>query len=933
MNIKKAFLCSLCAIAIFFHTNAQNNSGIIKGLLKDSLNKQVLSLATVTVFVAKDTTIVTYRLSDVKGEFKIPSLPIDIPCRVLISFSGYKTFRKDFLLSKENPQLDMETIFLVNDPQHLEEVTVLAERPPVSIRKDTIEFNASAFKTLPSALVEDLLKKLPGVDVDNDGNIMVKGKRVNRLLVDGKDFFGGDPKIATKNLPANIVDKVQVMNDKEELERNPDMPESEIGQVINIKLKKAIKEGWFGKAYAGAGTAKRHETGAILNMFRDTTQVSILGYSNNINKPGFGITDIQKIGGFQRSGLQSIMTMSDGGFALNGVSFGGTGQGLQRSTGGGINFNNQYGKKLTLNLQYFYGQINSEFTTLSNQQLFLRDTVLSTQGLSRSDNVSMTHRIAGTMVWKMDSLTTLTFRPGVTLSTNRNFAEGTTATEQNFKGRINNSSTASQGVFKNDNYSYNLFLNKNFKKKGRNLTLSSDFSMGNIDNDNYNDGVYTIYNTGVQQDSLVNQLRYTGGENIRSSTNISFAEPLSKKFTLRLSHRLEYLEENNDINFFSKDAISGKYNLFNQIFSNSIVRDGWKNTSTASVAYRFKKFSISPGVNYLTALFNNHFTKNPSIIQRFNFLYPSLQISLGSLYFNYQATIQEPRANELQQIIDISNRFYQQFGNPELKPAFSHDLSLNMYKYNPKTSNSYSAYVSGNFSDNAVIRETTIDQNGIRTTRPINVNGTYRFYAFFTYSYQYKLNKDFKLTLRPSLHPEYSKTFISVNGNMSAQTNFGITPTFSLGFNYKDKIELNQRYSQSYRQSINENKIAYKDIFVRSHSIESEVVIRMPKHVVWENLINYFYNPLVAPGIRKSNVRWNAGVSYLFLKEDKGQIKLSVYDLLNQNITVNRYTSENSVSDVQTSTLTRYFMLSFIYNLRNFTGSKVGGKDRSMFFF
>jgi len=827
----------------------------------------------------------------------------------------------------------METIFLVNDPQHLEEVTVLAERPPVSIRKDTIEFNASAFKTLPSALVEDLLKKLPGVDVDNDGNIMVKGKRVNRLLVDGKDFFGGDPKIATKNLPANIVDKVQVMNDKEELERNPDMPESEIGQVINIKLKKAIKEGWFGKAYAGAGTDKRHEAGAILNMFRDTTQVSILGYSNNINKPGFGISDIQKIGGFQRSGVQSMMTMSDGGFALNGVSFGGTGQGLQRSTGGGMNFNNQYGKKLTLNLQYFYGQINSEFSTLSNQQQFLRDTILSTQGLSRSDNVSMTHRIAGTAVWKMDSLTTLTFRPGVTLSINRNFAEGTTATEQNFKGRINNSNTASKGVFENDSYSYNLFLNKNFKKKARYLSVNSDLSIGNNDNNNFNDGVYAIYNTGVRQDSLLNQLRYTGGENIRSSTNITFAEPLSKKLSLRVSQNLEYLEENNDINFFSKNAISGKYDMFNQIFSNSIARDGWKNTSTASIGFRFKKLFVNPGVNYLTASFNNRFTKNPSITQRFNYVYPSLQVNWGALSFNYRAAIQEPRASELQQIIDISNRFYQQFGNPELKPTFSHDLSLNVYKFNPKSSNSYSVYVSGNFSDNAVIRETTIDQNGIRTTRPVNVDGTYRFYTFLTYIYQYKLNKDFKLTLRPSLYSNYNRTMISVNRYMSEQTSFGFNPSFSLGLNYKDKIELNQRYSQSYRQTTNENKTAYRDIFVLSHSIESEVVIRMPKHVVWENLINYFYNPQVAPGIRKSNVRWNAGVSYLFLKEDKGQIKLSVYDLLNQNITVYRYTNENSISDVQTTTLTRYFMLSFIYNLRNFTGGKVGGKDRSMFFF
>ena len=235
MIIAKISLSVLCMSIFFFSSTAQSNSGAIKGLLKDSSGKQVLSLATVTVFIAKDTSIVTYRLSDPTGNFKIPGIPLNVTCRVLVSFSGYRTFRKDFLLSKENPQLDMGTIILKNETTNLEEVVVFAERPPVSVRKDTIEFNASAFKTLPSALLEDLLKKLPGMDIDADGNIIVKGKRVNKLLVEGKEFFGGDPQIATKNLPANIVDKVQVMNDKEEMERNPETPEEEIHQTRLVR--------------------------------------------------------------------------------------------------------------------------------------------------------------------------------------------------------------------------------------------------------------------------------------------------------------------------------------------------------------------------------------------------------------------------------------------------------------------------------------------------------------------------------------------------------------------------------------------------------------------------------------------------------------------------------------------------------------------------
>jgi hypothetical protein len=933
MTIAKLLATAIGSTLLSLCVTAQNNSGIIKGSLKDSANKQVLSLATVTVFIAKDTSIVTYRLSDPNGNFRVPSLPLDKTCRVLVSYSGYRVYRKEFTLTKESPQLDFGTILLINDPKHLDEVIVLAERPPVSVRRDTIEFNASSFKTLPSALVEDLLKKLPGIDVDADGNITVKGKPVNRLLVDGKEFFGGDPKIATKNLPANIVDKVQVMNDKEQQERNPDMPESELGQVVNIKLKRSIKEGWFGKAYAGAGTNKRHETGAILNIFRDTMQVSVLGYSNNINKPGFGITDIQKIGGFQRSGFNSMMVMSDGGFALNGVSFGATGQGLQRSTGGGMNFNTQFGKKLTMNLQYFYGQINSKFRTISNTKRYFRDTVLTSLGDTRSDNVSMNHRIGGTFIWKADSLTTITFRPGVTFTTNRNFSEGVTITSENYRGKINNSLLSAKALGKNTNYSSYLFLNRNFKKRGRNLSLSWDITTINNDNNNFMDGEYSLYEGGVQEDSVVNQLRHTGGDNIRSYSNINFAEPLNKKLTLRVTHTAEFLKERNDIDFFSKDGVSGKYDQFNQTFSNGIERDGWKNTSSASLVYRNKKFVFNPGLYYLTASFHNNFTKNPSIKQRFNYIYPSLSVTLGTLNFSYRASIQEPRANDLQQVIDISNPFNQQYGNPNLKPAVSQNISINANKFNPKSGNSYSVYANGNHYRNAVMREITIDKNGLQTSRPVNVSGTYSLYSYISYNYQYKLNKDYKLSFRPSISGNYSKNFISVNRNRSVQNNLGFNSALSVGLNYMDKIELNQRYSQNYREAIYEKKSGYKNIYLLGHSIESELVIRMPKHVVWENLINYNYNPQVAPGIRKSSVRWNAGLSYLFLKEEKGQLKLSVYDLLNQNINVYRYTGENFVTDIQTTTLTRYYMLSFIYNLRNFTGGKVGGKDRSMFFF
>ena len=255
----------LVCLSIFM-SSLSWSQGTLKGKIVDSANNKPLGYATITVFKAADTAIITYRLSTPDGDFKIPGLPFDFNCRVVISFSGYAVYRKDFTISSAQSTLDIGTIPLAPDTKSLDEVLVISERPPVVIKKDTIEFNASAFKTLPNALVEDLLKKLPGVMVDRDGNIAVNGKPVNRILVDGKTFFGDDPKMATRNLPANVIDKVQVTDDKEEMMRSGDDNPNNVGKVVNITLKKGVKKGWFGKVYAGAGTDELYEAGGIANI-------------------------------------------------------------------------------------------------------------------------------------------------------------------------------------------------------------------------------------------------------------------------------------------------------------------------------------------------------------------------------------------------------------------------------------------------------------------------------------------------------------------------------------------------------------------------------------------------------------------------------------------------------------------------------------------
>jgi hypothetical protein len=898
------------------------NKGSIKGELKDSLTKQVLAFATVTVFDAKDTSVVSYRLSDPSGKFQVPAIPFNLRCRVVISMQGYRGWRKEFELTKETPQLDLHTIFLNNDPKELDDVTVIAERPPVVMRNDTLEFNASAFKTLPSALVEDLLKKLPGVEVDLDGNLTVKGKKVNRLLVDGKEFFGGDHKLATRNLPANLVDKVQVADDKEELESNPQMTKDEVGQIINIKLKKAVSQGWFGKAYAGIGTDERHEAGAIVNIFKDTAQISLLGYSNNVNKPAFGFQELDQIGGLNRGGSRS---------AGSTVTEDMGGQGIQQSRGAGFNYNNLFGKRFTVNLQYFYGHTNAYYSQMNNTQRFFGDTILATESSNVRQSKNNSHRISGSVNFKMDSMTTFILRPSFNYSDSRNKGFLDNLTTDNFKGKTNGIHGDNNFYSRSPDYSHSLSISHRFRKKGRFLNITSNLSTRDGSGDAYSDNVYTFYLNSIGKDSVINQLRASDNSNFRSDLNISLTEPISKSTSLVLTNQSNYLREDNDQGYFYKDYQTGNYDVYSNLYSNGVERAGWRNYVIAFLSIKVKKWLFRPGVTYYSAVLKNRYMKNPGVDQRLSYVYPSLSINYNSLTVSYRANINEPSANDLQQVIDISNLFYKSYGNPSLQPTYAHSVSANYYKYSPK-GHSLSFNLNGTLANNTVVRNTSIDSRRVSESRPFNVDGRKSINANFNYTRQYKMSKKYRLSVSPAGNYNFSSSFVSFNNNLSRVENQNINGWLRVSFNYNDVIEFNQRYGLTKTSSRYQDKTRYKNVDYNTESGETELVIRWPKHFVWESLMNYSYNPRVAPGYRKQTVRWNAGASYLFLKQEKGQLKFSVVDLLEQNVSVYRYVYENIISDSQATTLQRYFMLSFIYNIRTFSGGKVGGRQRNYFF-
>ena len=932
MNTK---LLALIIIISFVSSTIYAQQGILKGKLQDSASKQTLCLATITIFYAKDTSIITYRLSDPQGGFRIPGLPLNVLCRTIITFSGYRIFRKEFQLTPDQPQLDLGLIFLVNDPKSLEEVVITAERPPVTVKKDTIEFNASAFKTLPSALVEDLLRKLPGVQVDRDGSITVNGKRVNRILVDGKSFFGDDPKMATRNLPANVIEKVQVTRDKEEEDRNTDGDLSNVGSIINLTLKKGVKKGWFGKVYAGAGTRDRYESGGIGNIYRDTMQLSVLAFSNNVNRTGFSIKEVQDLGGFNRSGTNSMMMMSRGnqqGFAINGISFGGLEQGIARTSGVGFNMNHAPNRNTNFFAQYFYGGNRAMNDDLNNNQQFINDTVINTRSSNSSLKKTGTHTISLGANLKMDTLTDLRFRANYIKTSGNDFVTTGISTVNDKIGLLNSGDGERFNSSGNHDLNENLSITRRFSsKKGRSLNIYQNLSyrsslLRNI-TESENEFYYPVLDT-----VLFEQMRQQEIPVFNTGVNATYSEPIGKKITVITGVNVNYQQEEQSITTYSK-GLGKEYNSVNETLSSGFKRDHYRYSGSLSVAYKIKQVTVTAGVNTLGQIVSNRFRGITAPVKQelFNIL-PTVNVNWKQLNISYRQEVSPAMTFHLIPVPDNSNPFFIRKGNSNLKPRRNKSIHGNYYKYDQKSATNFNLYLNGQFINDDVILLRTIDEKGIQTTIPVNADGTKYLSSSINFGKEFKNKQKFIFSFRMGTWMNFNQQKLLVNNNTGLQTATQLTPSAGFGLNWNDKIEIKPEYRISFSKTRYTDP-AFRNLNVITQNLDGEFIVRGPKKLVWETNVNYRYNSQVAPGIPKDNLLWNAAVTYLMLREQKGQLRLSIFDILNRNNNVYRYATQNFIIDNQSSVLQRFISLTFTYNIRTMGApKKVGGRDRLFFY-
>ncbi|VXB04713.1 conserved exported hypothetical protein [Flavobacterium sp. 9AF] len=556
----------LLVILFFYSLGFTQNNVSVSGKLVDENLKFPLESATVYFSKVSDSSVVDYTISDKNGNFNFKIKGLNFPVVLKISYNGYLDFKKAF--SVIDKDIDLGTIALKENVSSLKEVVVKSEIPPISVKSDTLEFNASSFKVAPDANVEKLLKQLPGVEVDTDGKITVNGKEVNNILVNGKPFFGKDGKIATQNLPADMIDKVQVTDTKTKKEELSGQAASDNTSTINLTIQEDKNKGLFGKATAGYGTKDRYESSVLFNYFKDTQKISVLGSSNNINSVGFSMDEIfDNMGGGRN---QSMYVNSNGSFGINGMRFGGN-SGITKSNMIGVHFSDEWmNKKTNPNASYYFSNAISENRNRTNRTNLLPTGNTSTNSESNSKTDNTGHAINVDFEIKIDSTTTLYFSPSLSKNRTLDYYDSRATSFDASNDLLNENNTNNAQEINRNSFTNNLNLYKKLKRKGRGIS----FTMNNDNSDNevnLNTKTNTLfYQSGNPNDSRnQNQLDKDRKEVLEFS--LGYSEPISDSLKLTFETSFKTEKSINNKETFDFNSFTNKYSDFNPLLSNDII--------------------------------------------------------------------------------------------------------------------------------------------------------------------------------------------------------------------------------------------------------------------------------------------------------------------------------------------------------------------------
>lgn len=945
--MKKLILLLLLVCAGTTLSWAQGGKRVtVSGTVVDGDDKSPIAQATVQLLSLPDSTMAVGNVTNNNGVFSVAARPGKYVLK--ISFVGYLTQEKPLQLTAGKPSVNVGTVTLPTDDIMLGEAIVVAEAPQVTISEDTIGYNASAYRTPEGAMLEELVKKLPGAEVDEDGNIKINGKDVKKIMVDGKEFFGGDVKTGLKNLPVDMVDKLKTYDKKSDLARITGIDDGEEETVLDLTVKKGMNQGWFGNVDLAGGTEDRYMGRAMINRFYDKTQFSIIGSANNVNDQGF--------------------------------SGGGGGPRWRRNNGLnatkmlGANFATET-SKLELGGSVRYNYRDADIISSGYSQRFLQSGNSYSNTNSNNRNKVSDFNADFRMEWKPDSMTNIIFRPNVSY----NKTDGATMKESgtfnddpynyianpndylNFNDMDGNdplrdirvNATNERGLSDTKSVSANatLQVNRKLNDKGRNITFRGAFGYGDNDNDQYTQSetrYYQIHNyLGGDSIQYRNQYITMPTKNYNYTAQLTYSEPIARATFLQLSYRFQYKNSTSDkstydlqgfpweigdglpegykaayVDSLSKDA---EYQYFNHDVSLGLrfIREKYQMSVGMSLQPQNTKLSYKKGA-YMVDTTRTVFNFAPNLDFRYRFS------KVSQLRITYRGRSSQPSMENLLPIVDNSNPLNIRVGNPGLKPSFAHTMRAFYNTYNAKKQRGMMAHLMFTATQNSISNSTQYDMETGRTiVTPQNINGNWNAFGMFGFNTALK-NKKFTINsfARANYQNQVAYLYNKDTKMDDKNTTTGLTLAENLNGSYRNSwFEFSLNGSIEYtaersklRPENNQNPYTF--------SYGASTNITLPWQMTLStNITNQSRRGYNDASYNNNELIWNAQIAQNLLK-GAATISFEMYDILKQQSNVSRSLSADMRSVTEYNSINSYCMVHFIYRL-NIFGSKAA-RDKMM---
>ncbi len=903
-------------------TGEDRPARILIGTVFDGVTKTPMVGANVLIKTVTDSLLVG-TVTDGQGKFEIarPQIP-DV--KIEIKFIGYLTITK---AHNFRDPIDLGELVLLEDSQVLDEIVIEGLNPVGEQRGDTTSFNAKAFKTQENAQAEDLIRKLPGITMQG-GQLQAQGEAVQKILVDGREFFGSDPSIALRNLPADAIERVEVLDQRSDQSRLTGFDDGTYTKTINIILREDRKNGQFGRAYAGYGTDDRYSAGGSVNLFKGDQRISILGLFNNINQQNFSSQDL--------AGVSANASAGGGGGGRgrggNNAFSGGNDIGIISTNAIGLNYSDKWGKKVNFTGNYFFNNTANNLSQITNRETVISESLSQIYQENLINSVeNFNHRANARIEADLNEKNSLVITPSFSYQDNRTFSDRDALTLASTGDSLSALRSTSNTETKALNISNNITYRYKFDKKGR--TLSTDINTTWSNRDQLSDLLAASVDYNRDRLDTTEQTTNALNDGFNYRVDATLTEPLGEKSIGTIGYQVS----NNNTRADQKTRVLDRENQYvlDTALSNEFDNKFITQRLRTGYAFNDKGYSINLNLDYQNAQLNNEaFFPTEGIFKRsFNNVLPSANVNFRnretgfSWRVRYRTDTDEPSVTELQNVVNNQNPLNLRVGNPNLGQSFNHNIFANISKVNLEKSKTLFMFLNysatSNFIGNSTFltaQDTLINgeillRPGGQISRPENLDGNFRTRFFLTYGMPVKKIKS-NLNLNTRLG--FNRTPGLINGDLNLNDNIDLSQGFTLSSNISKNVDFTISTTGTYtivNSSLQSN--LDQNYYIQESNLRLYYSPNNGKTFIGNNINNTFYRGLSA-GLDQSVWLWNIEAGQRFAKNNKAELKVVIFDLLNQNNSISRTISDVAVTDVFTNVLTRYGMLTFTYILGNF---------------